>query len=620
MFISLMKIISLIFISAFVSKAVFIGWYEFDFTSTSIVDFIYSLAWGIRFDLTVSFMLTALGFLFITPFYRFKNFYQYLYAFGLSFSVLGVVFSTMADAIYMSQASRHITMDISLGKGMELELASTAIIQYPWLFLGATLISLFFITIIVKRKFKLEFYSKWYKNLLCGILFVASSVFVIRGGFNDHPQSPMSVYKIGDADLARVAWSAPYAMTYYGFISKENIAYRWTPVQTETQMLELQKKVKTSFESDVSELQELDIIMVLLESWAAVDMAGYGAEVDATPYFDSLRKSSLTTSSFYSNGFRTVEGIFATMCSMPNPIGSSVAGTDLMARQYQCLPQMLKDKGWETTIIQGSGQGIVGSFSQSLGFENSYGKFDFPDSSFATNYWGYMDDGIYDFALRQLDSKSTHPKFMVINTGTTHDSFLPSESDYVFGSATPDERRRSTVHHADQALERFVTEIESKVSKPTLIILVADHTAIGAKNDLRHVSIPFLMRGVNIDVPVLNKPVAASHRDIAPTILDIMGGKASWFSGHSLLSEDYKEGANFSVNNEFFWIANHLLMRINAQNGNLESCAQISENTTDLEPVHCDLADKSVQEQYENGINYMLYSQQHLFEGTTMAY
>ncbi|GAL36269.1 phosphoglycerol transferase [Vibrio maritimus] len=286
---------------------------------------------------------------------------------------------------------------------------------------------------------------------------------------------------------------------------------------------------------------------------------------------------------------------------------------------YRCLPQLLKERGWETSFVQGSGQGMVGAFAQSLGFSDSYGKFDYPDKGQDQNYWGYMDDGIYDFALDKLASAGDAPQFVAINTGTTHDSYLPNESDYVFGDETVDQTRRSVLHHADRSLGRFVERLKAQTKRPTLLVLVADHTMVGAKNDLRHVSIPFLIHGINMDIPTGTLPFAASHKDVAPTVVDLLGGQVGWFSGQSLLAKNYQEGADFTVNNQFYWLANNKMVRINAETGQKEACYRVGRDSISLKSIDCSES-KRIKAMYENGLNYLLYSQQHLFDGSTARY
>ncbi|WP_112478810.1 LTA synthase family protein [Vibrio variabilis] len=619
MILSLLKIVVTLALLSVLSKVTFLGWYEINYSDTALLEFLKAVLWGVRFDLTVSLLLTGLSLLLLTPFAYFKRVYQGLFHVWLLACGAWIIFSTMGDTIYLSQANRHVTVDLHLGKGMEFELLSTVATQYAGLIIGALAMLAAFILLLRRFPLKITFSQRWYQSVSVALVFIVVVVASVRGGFSDKPQTPMYAYKIGDINQARIAWSAPYAITYYSLVGEDKSGHRWTPEQSPQQMDELKTKVNPKPKTKVNRLKQHDVVLVLLESWTAYDMQSYGSEVNATPNFDALRDKSLSTEAFYSNGFRTVEGVFATMCSQPNPVGGSVAGTRLESMPYRCLPQLLKERGWETSFVQGSGQGMVGAFAQSLGFSDSYGKFEYPDKGQAQNYWGYMDDGIYDFALDKLASAGDAPQFVTINTGTTHDSYLPRESDYVFGDETDEQTRRSVLHHADQSLGRFVERLKAQTKRPTLLVLVADHTMVGAKNDLRHVSIPFLIHGINMEIPTGTLPFSASHKDVAPTVIDLLGGQVGWFSGQSLLAKNYQEGADFTVNNQFYWLANDKVIRINAESGQKEACYRVGSDTVSLKSFDCSES-KRTKAMYENGLNYLLYSQQHLFDGSTARY
>ena len=319
----------------------------------------------------------------------------------------------------------------------------------------------------------------------------------------------------------------------------------------------------------------------------------------------------------YSNGFRTVEGMFASLCSYSNPIGGGVAGTQLQTNQYNCLPKILKNQGWSTTFVQGSGKGIVGAFAQGIGFESSFGKKDY-SSSGEMNNWGYMDDAIYDFSLEEIE-KSKTPYFITINTGTTHSSELPKETDYVFGSDSNENTRRSVMHYADQSLARFIGKLKSTIKEPTLIVLMADHTANIKHEQLKHVSLPFLMFSINDEEIKANKNIVATQRDIAPTILDWLGGKVSWFTGQSMLKADYKSGSDYSLGTSYFWIKDRSAIEMKA-NGNQEllKCYHIEEDTITLELKDCNHSD--FYKTYREAKQHLNYSQQKLFDGNTIDY
>ncbi|MFT5760816.1 MAG: hypothetical protein ACI9LM_005603, partial [Alteromonadaceae bacterium] len=111
----------------------------------------------------------------------------------------------------------------------------------------------------------------------------------------------------------------------------------------------------------------------------------------------------------------------------------------------------------------------------------------------------------------------------------------------------------------------------------------------------------------------------ASQRDIAPTILSWLGGSASWFSGQSLLADEYTGSADFSSGTTYHWINNNSYIEMQVDdNGKLNKCYQVLEDTTSIITVECN--NHNIQKTHQDADNYMKYSQQRLFNGETEQY
>ncbi len=81
---------------------------------------------------------------------------------------------------------------------------------------------------------------------------------------------------------------------------------------------------------------QYNIVMIFLESWSSYFM--YRGNEQFTPFFDSIKKKSLTTLEMLANGSRTTEGLFATLCSAQNPLGQTIVNSFL---QRDVAPTML---------------------------------------------------------------------------------------------------------------------------------------------------------------------------------------------------------------------------------------------------------------------------------------
>lgn len=606
---------------AFISKVIFLTAASTASIPLLSTDGLYSLFYGLRFDITSAAALAApiIIVALILHYTRFSG-TQLVKALMIA-SALWLIGTTMSDTIYSLDAKKHVTFEIFTSKGVELELMHTAITQYWHLVLIGVVLMLVTSIAIWKSNFvrcsqtastKLSF-------ALSIIVWLAFTVTAIRGGWMDHPQSPMSAYNIGDNERAFIAWSAPYSVTYHLAKGAKKSAFKVTEPASEQLKDELAQTSNSP--ADLDNLKDANIIFVLLESWVSIDMKSYGSEIDSSPYFDALREKSLSSHAMYADGYRTVQGMFASMCSFPNPNGGIVASTQLQNNQYYCLPHILKENGWDTRFIQGSGKGIVGAFAKTLGFTESYGKMDY-DFDGEENEWGYMDGGIYRFSLERLEEMQQEnpdkPFFVMINTSTTHSTYLPESFGYPFGDDNISQIRASTQNHADIDLHEFLEKLEDHLDKPTIIVLMSDHTAKVSEPDLAKNSIPFLIYAT--DGSILPKQIDASvsQRDVGATILDWMGGYAPWFTGQSLLQDHESYRSSFSDGSLFYWIDNRRVVTINSPDGRLKQCFTIGDDTATLYEEDCSA--EWVEPLYKQGRDFNALTQELLFDGKTMDY
>lgn len=625
MIVQLLKIFVILFVCAFASKVSFLSLdQQLPFSLLSAKG-ISSLLSGLGLDAAAA-AITALPIslvLFIAYGFR-LNIFRCLNAL-LMLGALWIINATVADAIYTQDANKHVTYEVFTTSGSGLGLIATAFSSYDLYLLLSLFLCIFFIVLIYRSHIFENntrpmnvFKPNYFKMSFVFVIYLLVSLSILRGGWSDAPQSPMSAYKIGDPQKAYIAWNAPYSISYYLVKGKTKAVKNITQAPSKDliatwQAIDAQKTA--SFDG----IKHANVVFVLLESWSAVDSKAYAGGVDATPFFDSLRKKSLSTNAMYANGYRTVQGLFASHCSFPNPNGGIIAGTHLQNYSYACLPSLLRQQGWETHFIQGSGKGIVGAFAQSLGFEYSYGKNDYPFEA-PMNEWGFMDDSIYRFSLDLIDELQNRadkkPFLVTINTGTTHSVLLPEDSDYVFGNDTTEHSRQSVLHHADASLQRFIEKLNARLKEPTLVVLMADHTGRVSSEGIAKNSIPFLMYATDGSIPAQTLNISAAQSDVGATVLDWLNASAPWFSGHSLLQKNnYLSAASFSRENIFHWINNNQLLEIDLANNSLEKCFHIKSDTFHLNQANCE--SESFQKQYQVAKQFNSLTQHLLFLGKT---
>ena len=359
-----------------------------------------------------------------------------------------------------------------------------------------------------------------------------------------------------------------------------------------------------------------NIIFIFLESWPAMYMKSYGYDKETTPFFDSLRQKSLTTLEMIAGGHRTTEGMFASLCSAQNPLGQTIAQSQLQNYQYRCLPHILRDEGYQTAFFQGSNKNTsgTGAFAQLLGFTESYGKADITERVYPENDWGVYDQDLYEHVYKALKNNDS-PAFFGINTNTTHDIAIPDGIKPAFPSDDAIPRKLNSLHFADSALKDFFIKVENDPEiDETLWVIVADHTAGLRTSRLNNYRVPFLIYGKDkVTASFVDR--IASQRDIAPTVLDIMGySSPSSFTGKLIHKNDNPPYfADYYHSGILGWIEDDVLIEMPVTDPDKRSCFNYKSDRIQQKEITC----PATNQQYsERAMAFTTKMQNHLFNGT----
>jgi len=529
----------------------------------------YALFWGLRFDLALAAIHTILCLLLgAVILHGFKKRRWTLAPLALSATTM--VALQISDIMYFHDARRHIGYELSDAATDFSSLVATAFSQYAPIALGGLLflgLALYAIWksrgwILQKRPARLGVI----KGALATLAMAAIIVVSIRGGVMGLPMSPLFAYKIGDPVLADLALNGGYSGSYYLFRNRGKVTRvplpEMDPPATQRQILA--RLYPDPIGEEALTFRPMNVVVILLESWPATLMKSYGFDREVTPFFDHLTTRGIRTDAMVAGGHRTTEGIFTTFCSYQNPLGQTVAKSQLTTYPYQSLAQCLADSGWATLFFQGTRKDTsgTGAFAQRLGFQQSYGKEEVTERTLGTNQWGVYDQDLYAFILKTL--KSTKQPFLAgVNTCTTHDDALPPSVPAAFGMDTPLNRNMSVLHFADQALEGFIKAYEADPEfGPTVFVLLADHTARITGSPMTQYLIPFTLFATDDSVPPLKLDTLVSQRDIAPTVAQLLGGKVPAFTGRSLL-KDGPRAADYYHQGLIGWVEKDHVVEIN---------------------------------------------------------
>jgi len=616
-------------------KVLFVFYNYAQFSSLSLSEISYALLWGVRFDLASAAFFSLLSCIVLWFYHRLLPAKNPAYALLLIMLVVQLSLQ-IADTLYFAEAGRHVSYEMRDVLADASGLFMTAITKHMMFILFAYLFVVAIILLVLNpvrrvisapvRGVRLGTY-RWHLEVKLLSVLLMSAIF-LRGGVSGVPQSVISAFNIGDPQQAVIAMNGAYSVVYGALNSAKEIDRLQVrlpeQVDVETVMRAMYPEVSgEAFSENISDtaaIHKYNLVFILMEGWPADMMSAYGYEKQTTPFFDSLKEKAIAPRGVIAGGARTTEGIYATFCSQQNPLGKTVAQSSLQNNQYDCLPAILKKRGWHTAFFQGSHKETsgTGAFAQSLGFTESFAKEDMPQGRYPHNYWGAHDPDIYDFLLDHLDNMP-QPFMVGLNTNSTHDIEVPTGVEPFFGDASSEQKHQSILRFADQAMQAFFEKIKQKpYYKNTVFVLMSDHTVGRHKTVAARYYIPGVIYAEDL-LAAKTIDHYVSQRDFAPTVLDILGLPATpSFAGKSLLSEkDSIYFADYFDAGSIGWIEENALVETSITAPSEMKCYSIENSLINAYPVSCD-------EKYNNNsarsLVFTSYSQAMLFQGKTKMF
>jgi phosphoglycerol transferase MdoB-like AlkP superfamily enzyme len=508
-----------------------------------------TLLWGFRFDLAIASALTLFAFiaaqlLSLLPRLRFAPLLRWTTAAAAAL----LLWLHGADLLYYAEAGRHMGYELKEGLNSGGALAASIFTRYA-LPVALQLLFIAIAILAIGRLFrriageepgnaplKLRIATE---ALSLPILLLA--VLGVRGGLQSVPLEPLHAQRIGHPQHATLALNGVYNALFSSITP-----YSVNPLFAEppaNEALALTRSLLSPTPVAIKgEALQHNVVVILLESGAGAYMAPYGHERITTPHFDQLRTEGLATRAMLAGGSRTTEGMFATFCSAQNPLGQTVAQSQLQNYNYDCLPKLLREAGWHTSFFQSSNKETsgTGSFAQLLGFRESFGKSDMAAAphQYGQNSWGYHDPDLYRFALDKMRALP-QPFLVGINTNSTHDNQIPDGVEPLLPMDNRANSYQSMLHFSDAALGEFIKAVRNDITfANTIFVLVADHSGLTPPTALQKHLIPFAILAPGLEARQLDS--IATQRDVAPTLLQLLNIETPrHFTGRSLLSDNH---------------------------------------------------------------------------------
>ena len=551
-------------------------------------DVIFAFAYGLRFDISVISVFSALWiFILFLPVKSEK-----IVKFAVLMLCCNIVIMTLlllGDYFYFPEVKRHMTEDILLAlteKGFILDY----IVRIYWkllvivFFAAAACVGLLF-----------RFINKGYrpkpvglmKNIILIIPVVCLILLSARGKFTGRPLNVEDVYKTAKgtsqatlimngifSQYQALKKSAGIFSNNYpkeeAFVNARALLFDGDEEIVDEQYPLMRKIVKKG------DLKKYNIIVVLLESWTpkyidSVSAAGYGV----TPNFDKIARDGVFFSNAYSSGSRSIYGICGALLGMPVMPGMPLLGYGLEVNvNASSMFETFNAMGYFTMYVQSSSRKSLKMCDISKNIfhaRESFGKEDIPQ------IWRYNEDiySGYDYEMLDFVSKKAAaareagtPFFIFSFTGTTHSPFIQTTPQFRKYSADTDEGKYlNNLYYCDYAIGALIENAKTAgYFDDTVFVFMADHILTSVQKDdnvIEKFKIPFVIYAPKI----LGKrkiDYVVSQADLMPTIYHLLNiGEPFSSSGKNALNPGGRHFALINDGNNIVFIDDSGYMRHN---------------------------------------------------------
>jgi phosphoglycerol transferase MdoB-like AlkP superfamily enzyme len=402
------------------------------------------------------------------------------------------------------------------------------------------------------------------KHAAISVLFIASSIIGIRGGLQPVPLNRNWVFHSSHAVLNYASLNGTW--NFIELITKnaddDNNPYRYFDEETARELFKQAHLTLKDSTIRITDIAKPNIVLIFLESWNPDVMACYGGDSDVTPKFSELANEGILFKNFYATGYRTEQGLLATLSAYPaQPVSSIIQSFG----KFDKLPNIIRtfnNEGYHTSFFTGGRLYFdnIEAYLRSAGIQKIMGEDDFDIKR--RTVWGAYDEETFALQLREL-KQVKEPFFSALTTITTHEWFdADVPKHFEEGDDRVGNNYRNTMYYADSCLYAYLQTAKNESwYNQTLFVLVADHSSTFPYERSHHETerhhIPMLITGGALKKALRGtvSEKVGMHTDIAATVLAQCGIKDSSFVRSKNLFNPFAPAfAYYAFDNGFGWI------------------------------------------------------------------
>ncbi len=273
-----------------------------------------------------------------------------------------------------------------------------------------------------------------------------------------------------------------------------------------------------------------NVLLIMMESFGSTKVGCLLNEYpyDLTPGFDSLVKSGVLFTRFYSSATHTGPGLFNIMTGTPHIFGKVMFKQVEGHTSYNALPEILRNYGYRTLFFttQDPHYDNMQGFLRANGMMEISSVDDYHDS-LVLSWLGVPDHVMFDHAHKRLkELAQSDQKFFATLLSTSHHSpyLIPDAPFEHIPDSEPRHRDLNAMKYSDWAMTRLVRSImDDPDFNNTLILVTADQGfkfEVCHELDISMIQVPLFVYHTDGHLPAgVRNDRVGSQLDFLPTIL-----------------------------------------------------------------------------------------------------
>lgn len=530
---------------------------------------------GIRFDLSAIIYTNLIIILAHVVPGKFKYSQVYQKIVKISFFLINTLFiaTNFIDLEYYKFTGKRSSYSMITAKGMEQEfpgLMYSFAIEFWYIILIFIFLIVTFWKTIPNLKSELKpnnLTTKFIINqtTIC-ILILGISLLLARGGAQEKPLSRVDSMNYSNTSNTAVVLNTPFCILKT-LSRKEDL--KIIKYYKEEELKSIFNPIIT-LKPDTTAITKKNVVILILESFGSENI-GY-SNINGkgyTPFLDSLIPKSYFFKNGFANGRLSIDAVPSIISSIPSLMDSNFIQSSFAFNKVNSLPKILKSKGYNTSFFHGAFNGSQNfdQYAKISGFENYYGKNEYPYSGGEDGRWGIFDEEFLQFFGEKLSSYN-EPFFSTLFTISSHNPYIiPEKYSNKFPKGTA--KIHESIGYTDYALRNFFNYAKKQNwYNNTLFIISADHTSSEGTGyyttNLGKFSIPIILFDPSNKNLVGVNDKNFQQIDILPTILEYLNHSETILTYGKPLSENNRLVA-FYQNNVYHFIKNNYYLIFNGK-------------------------------------------------------